>query len=263
MIPSLLMAGKSMPDKFPANSCPFYDDLSEEALKLDSNFNKMQKEGIGTKRFRNHIAAHMEQLALFTLPRLYDDDSSMTDIDQRNEDASEVSSVQSSSDEKALSSDKHEEAEGMATAETAIEPVIDTDVYEDFKKLLLAEKADREAREKAAKQAKEDKLAALEAAKKRAEDIAKAAETAAADAKTEAEKKAAEEQKKLKEEAEEAAAKAKAKANLEAAAKKYEEEKEAAVARVPAEKQKPIKFKDALGRKFSFPFHLCKTWEVS
>ena len=25
----------------------------------------------------------------------------------------------------------------------------------------------------------------------------------------------------------------------------------------------PIKFKDALGRKFSFPFHLCKTWVVS
>ncbi|KAF2230585.1 hypothetical protein EV356DRAFT_418723, partial [Viridothelium virens] len=23
----------------------------------------------------------------------------------------------------------------------------------------------------------------------------------------------------------------------------------------------PIKFKDAVGRKFSFPFHLCKTWK--
>ena len=27
-------------------------------------------------------------------------------------------------------------------------------------------------------------------------------------------------------------------------------------------RQKPIKFKDAVGRKFSFPFHLCSTWEV-
>ena len=143
----------------------------------------------------------------------------------------------------------------------------DADAYEDFKKMLLADKADREAREKAAKQAEEEKLAALEAAKKRAEEIAKAAETAAADAKTEAEKIAAEEQKKLKTEAEEAATKAKA--DAEAAAKKYEEEKEAAVkaaaaaAAIPTEKQKPIKFKDAVGRKFSFPFHLCKTWEVS
>lgn len=25
----------------------------------------------------------------------------------------------------------------------------------------------------------------------------------------------------------------------------------------------PIKFKDAVGRKFSFPWHLCKTWKVS
>ena len=154
-----------------------------------------------------------------------------------------------------------------AAATAAAAAAADADAYEDLKKMLLADKADREAREKAAKQAEEEKLAALEAAKKRAEDIAKAAETAAADAKTEAEKIAAEEQKKLKAEAEEAAAKAKA--DAEAAAKKYEEEKEAAVkaaaaaAAIPAEKQKPIKFKDAVGRKFSFPFHLCRTWEVS
>jgi hypothetical protein len=29
----------------------------------------------------------------------------------------------------------------------------------------------------------------------------------------------------------------------------------------PGEKKKPLKFKDAVGRKFSFPFHLCATWE--
>lgn len=28
-------------------------------------------------------------------------------------------------------------------------------------------------------------------------------------------------------------------------------------------KQEPIKFKDAVGRKFSFPFHLCEQWAVS
>ena len=27
-------------------------------------------------------------------------------------------------------------------------------------------------------------------------------------------------------------------------------------------RKKPIRFKDAIGRKFSFPFHLCSTWEV-
>lgn len=29
-----------------------------------------------------------------------------------------------------------------------------------------------------------------------------------------------------------------------------------------ARKVKPIRFKDAIGRKFSFPFHLCQTWDV-
>ena len=31
----------------------------------------------------------------------------------------------------------------------------------------------------------------------------------------------------------------------------------------PKEKDKPLKFQDAIGRKFSFPFHLCNTWSVS
>ena len=28
------------------------------------------------------------------------------------------------------------------------------------------------------------------------------------------------------------------------------------------EREKPIRFKDAVGRKFSFPFQLCRTWDV-
>lgn len=150
-------------------------------------------------------------------------------------------------------------------------PLAETDAYGDFKKMLMADKAEREARDAAASKAQEEKLAALEDARKRAEEIAKAAAAAATEARTEAETKATAEQKKLKDEADEAATKAKA--DAEAAAKKFGEEKDAAVkaaeaagaaaAAVPPEKQKPIKFKDAIGRKFSFPFHLCKTWEVS
>ena len=30
----------------------------------------------------------------------------------------------------------------------------------------------------------------------------------------------------------------------------------------PKEKEKPIRFKDAIGRKFNFPFDICKTWSV-
>ena len=142
------------------------------------------------------------------------------------------------------------------------------DGYAEFKEMLMKDKADREAREAAAKKAEEEKFAALEAAKAKAEEIAKAAEAAAAAATTEAEKKAADEQAKLKAEAQEAASKAKTEADE--AAAKFKEEKEAAVAAAaaaaappaPEERKKPIKFKDAVGRKFSFPFHLCRTWEV-
>ncbi|OBT45750.1 hypothetical protein VE00_03984 [Pseudogymnoascus sp. WSF 3629] len=65
----------------------------------------------------------------------------------------------------------------------------------------------------------------------------------------------------------EADAKNKYEADLKA---KFEEEIKAAKAEVDAakalaappkdEKKKPIKFKDAVGRKFSFPYHLCQTW---
>ncbi|WDK11950.1 hypothetical protein CGRA01v4_03229 [Colletotrichum graminicola] len=74
-------------------------------------------------------------------------------------------------------------------------------------------------------------------ARKKLEDEKKAAEEAAAAA--EAKKKEAKElEKKIAEEAR----------------AKYESEKD------KAKDMAPIKFKDAVGRKFSFPFHLCSTW---
>lgn len=55
------------------------------------------------------------------------------------------------------------------------------------------------------------------------------------------------------------------KAAEEAAVKKAVEEfaaKKAAEEAKIRTKQQPILFKDAIGRKFSFPFHLCATWQV-
>ena len=31
---------------------------------------------------------------------------------------------------------------------------------------------------------------------------------------------------------------------------------------LPEEKVEPIRFKDAIGRKFKYPFHMCNTWKV-
>jgi hypothetical protein len=80
-----------------------------------------------------------------------------------------------------------------------------------------------------------------------------------------------------KAEADAKAAVAKAEKESKEAVEKAEKESKEAVAKAEKEaketvekalapkddKKKPIKFKDAVGRKFSFPFHLCATWVVS
>ena len=137
--------------------------------------------------------------------------------------------------------------------------------------------------EKAAK----EKAAKAEADAERAKEIATASAAAAAAAKEEVEKehRAAAKDKAAKAEADAERAKEIATASAAAAAAAKEEvEKEyqaateaakskaaadaAAVAAVeppptPKEKDKPIKFKDAIGRRFNFPFDVCNTWSVS
>ncbi|MCJ1259769.1 hypothetical protein MMC24_007608 [Lignoscripta atroalba] len=139
----------------------------------------------------------------------------------------------------------------------------DDEKFARLEKLFMDQKLETEAREAAAKKAEEDKIAKAEADKKMAGEIAAAASAAAAAATEEAEKKAAEEAAKSKAEAE--AAKSKAEAEAAAAASAAALAAAAATPPPPPpppeEKKKPIKFKDAVGRKFSFPFHLCNTWE--
>ncbi|ODM17129.1 hypothetical protein SI65_07528 [Aspergillus cristatus] len=142
-----------------------------------------------------------------------------------------------------------------------------------LEKLILEERSEREAREarEAARQAEIEKEAAEQAAREeRAAHEKQIAEEAAAAARAEAEQKAAEEAAKAKQEAEEAAAAAAAEAALaatEAANAAAAEAIAAAQAEAanqqppPEDKKKPIKFKDAIGRKFSFPFELCCTWQ--
>lgn len=129
----------------------------------------------------------------------------------------------------------------------------------------------------------EDRKRAEEAARTRLE----AAIKAEAEAKAAAEKKAAEEAERLKQIQEDAKrtaeaearaklakeqADAKAAADAEEAAKKEAEDtkkriQEETMAKYDEDMKKkrdkqPIRFTDAVGRKFSFPFHLCATWEV-
>ncbi|KAL8816182.1 MAG: hypothetical protein Q9223_004768 [Gallowayella weberi] len=155
----------------------------------------------------------------------------------------------------------------VPTANTPPPPAVDTSKNDEnfarIEKLFLDQKAEIAAKEAAAIKAADEAAAKAAADKKYAEDIAAAANEAAAKATEEAEKKAAE---KAAEEA------AKAKAAAEEAEKKAAEAAAALPPPAPAppppppppeEKKKPIRFKDAVGRKFSFPFHLCNTWDVS
>ncbi|TID27387.1 hypothetical protein E6O75_ATG00154 [Venturia nashicola] len=143
------------------------------------------------------------------------------------------------------------------------------------KKQLAKFEADQKAKDAAAaaaaaaKKAQDERNAELAAAADKAKADAEAAAAAkAAEEKAAYEKKAAEEKAAYdKATADEKAAHDKAieeatkkAADLEAGKKKAEEE--AASLRPGDDMLKPpIKFKDAVGRKFSFPWHICKTWK--
>ena len=101
------------------------------------------------------------------------------------------------------------------------------------------------------------KKAAEEEEKKKNEEIAAASKTA----KEDAEKKASEAAKKAKDEHDKKFAEAKA-AQEEAEKKNKALEAEAAKNKPDPDSLKaPIKFTDAVGRKFSFPWHVCKSWK--
>lgn len=133
------------------------------------------------------------------------------------------------------------EADGKAKAEADAKAKVEAAAE------LAAIKAKAEAEGKlkyeAEIKAKKEAADADAAARKKLTEEIKA--KAEADIKTKQENEA-----KAKEEAD--AAKAKAEADAKALA--------AALAPKGAEKKAPIKFKDAVGRKFSFPFNLCQTW---
>ena len=116
-------------------------------------------------------------------------------------------------------------------------------------------KSKKEQAEREAKIAVDAAEAAKHSAEKQAKEIAEAAEKAAKEAAASAEaaaKKAKDEHDTKLKEAEAAAA----------AAKKEAEKAEAkAAANAPPEKQAPIKFKDALGRNYNFPWDRCRKWD--
>jgi len=101
-----------------------------------------------------------------------------------------------------------------------------------------------------------EKRAREEEEKKKKEEIADASKKA----KEAAEQKAADAAKKAKEEHDKKLKEAEA-AKEEAIKKQKELEEETKKLKPPDHSGKSVKFTDAMGRKFSFPYHLCKTWK--
>lgn len=123
--------------------------------------------------------------------------------------------------------------------------------------LIKQQDDERIAREQAIVAAAAAKKAKEEAEALQSQEIA----AASAAAKAAAEKAAEEAAKAAKEESDKKLAEAEAaKAELEKKQKELEEAV-AKAAPIPDMLKAPIKFKDAVGRKFSFPWHLCKTWK--
>lgn len=179
-------------------------------------------------------------------------------------------------------------AEELAKHKAKAEQDARDKVEAEVKAKATAEAAKAEADARAAKDLADYKIRLELAAKEKAEADIKAAK-AAEEAKAEAAKKAADEMalfrakaaieaKEMAEAAVKAKADADAAAAAEAAAKAKAEgdakklvELEAKIAEGQknldalkagqTDKKKPIKFKDALNRKFSFPYEICATWE--
>ena len=129
----------------------------------------------------------------------------------------------------------------------------DDEKFARLEKLLLDQKEEQAAKEAAAERAAAEKAAKAAAEAEKAREIKAASDSAAKEAKEQVEQ----EHKEAAEKAEKAAKEA-----AEKAAKEAEAAEAAKPLPAPKEKQKPIKFKDAVGRKFSFPYHLCSTWSV-
>lgn len=135
-----------------------------------------------------------------------------------------------------------------------------------MKKMLQQYEEEKKARERAALAKIEADRAAVEAKirkdledRLKKEEISEAERKARAAAEEEAKKKAD----KAKEDSDKAIAEAKKKTEDLEKAKKTLEEEVKKHKPSPDDGKAPIKFKDAVGRKFSFPWRICKTWKVS
>jgi hypothetical protein len=206
-------------------------DMCERGVnETESSSCLVCREGMSTARLHHHLATHMEELALFVLP-LIPDDSGDEYIQELIEDNSQPDSSTGEIDA-AAAADTVE----VATREDAVkEPTITATTVEAEREKVTDEHKKRMTEAKAVVDATEAESKAAKAEN----------EKMIAEAKVEHEKKMAE--------AKNAAAAAEA-------AREVAEEELKKNAPGPDADKPPLIFIDAMGRSFTLPWHLVKTW---
>ena len=215
-----------------ATECPLCCTF---ATKLKAA-NNSQKCDVTLKQFQSHLGVHFEQLAFAALPNGMEDEAQVLE-DLSSDDGDDGDNVK----ERALTFASAPTASDFIVSDdversvlVVQEPELADNIEEEAKEMDDIGKSTNEQNETEERSAQWMKMeVAMEAAM-----LAKVKKEAAEEA-----KKPREEHDKVKTEAAEALAKTLSPPN--------------------GDKRKPIKFKDAVGRKFSFPFELCATWEVS
>ncbi|KAI8651414.1 C2H2-type domain-containing protein [Fusarium keratoplasticum] len=187
------------------------------------------------KQYEKHVGQHLEHLALFTLP---DTGGEGDDDEDGNEDKEEERLDDGDEDDDDDEEEEDEEEDWLATDDPRTK-VADQQ-----------QKAATEASDKLNREAQESR------------EIHQAAKKIIVDGDKEA---LAEAVASFEEESKMAAAVAEAKGATEKAAQELKEKIQKETKAKPEESEKaeqaPIRFKDAVGRHFAFPFRLCATWQ--
>lgn len=246
---------------------------------------KLCSESMTLRSLRKHLGHHQEQLSLFSLPATVEEcaeDSEDSDRERErseNIDADEINYLREISNHADGNTSYLEKDEGEASLARLQRPLL-LQQNDLVKRDVLAEAAAEEKRK-----SDEEKLARLEKLILAQKDEILKHEAAAEEARISAAAKAADEAaKKLadkkKAEAEaaaillqvanEAREEVERRAAAEAEATRLEYEKALAEAKAEfleklekAREAEPLNFKDAVGRKFAFPWRVCNTWTVS
>jgi ankyrin repeat protein len=73
-LPALVELSQQSLDRIPATACPLCDDWEKKLREANPHTPKNEVLVVTPAQFRRHVGAHMEQLALFAIPRGYKED---------------------------------------------------------------------------------------------------------------------------------------------------------------------------------------------